>query len=158
LRPLYRKTTFVTIILLLSIISVAHPVFADQASATAAINSAKDTLVRCYEDAKDAESAGANITLLTDTLNSAGQLLSQAEAAYAQDNFDVALNLAVQSQTTLNGFSSKAETLGLAALQQRNNDFIINVVGSIIATLLVLIAGLAAWSYVKKKYATDEAK
>jgi hypothetical protein len=140
---------------LLSLVSVAHPVIADQADAIAAIDSAKDTILSCYEDVKDAESAGANITLLTDTLNNAGLLLSQAEAAYSRNDFDVALSLAVQIQTILNDLSSEAKDLGLVALQQRNQDFLINVVGSIIATLVVLIAGLMAWLYLKKKYTNN---
>lgn len=138
--------------LLILLVAVAQPVMANQTSAAAAINSAKNTILTCYDAAKEAESAGANISLLESTLNNAGLLLSQAELAYSKNEYDRAQSLAVQSQTVLNGFTSKAQSSGLAALQQRNQDFLVNVVGSIIATLVVLTAGLLAWVYLKRKY------
>ena len=138
--------------LLILLVAVAQPVMANQTSAAAAINSAKNTILSCYDAAKEAESAGANITLLESTLNNAGLLLSQAELAYSKNEYDTAQSLAVQSQTVLNGFTSKAQSSGLAALQQSNQDFLVNVVGSIIATLVVLTAGLLAWVYLKRKY------
>lgn len=143
------------ITLLTLLAAVAQPVKANQTSAAAAIESAKKTILTCYDAAKEAESAGANITHLEGTLNNAGLLLSQAELAYSKNEFERAQSLAVQSQTVLNGFTSTSQSTGLAALQQRNQDFLINVVGSIIATLVVLTAGLLAWVYLKRKYTTE---
>jgi hypothetical protein len=142
--------------LLVLSVAVAQPVMANQTDAATAINSAKNTILTCYDAAKEAESAGANITLLEITLNNAGLLLSQAELAYSKNDYDGAQSLAVQSQTVLNGFTSTAQSSGLAALQQRNQDFLVNVVGSIIATLVVLVFGMLAWVYLKRKYTTEE--
>ena len=142
--------------LLVLSVALAQPVMANQTDAATAINSAKNTILTCYDAAKEAESAGANITLLEITLNNAGLLLSQAELAYSKNDYDGAQSLAVQSQTVLNGFTSTAQSSGLAALQQRNQDFLVNVVGSIIATLVVLVGGVLAWVYLKRKYTTEE--
>jgi hypothetical protein len=153
----FKTPVALVIILLLSVAVVASPVWADQADAAAAISSAKNTILNCYSVAKEAEAAGANITVIVGTLNEAGSLLSQAELAYATNDFDVALNLAIQSQATLNNFISEANTLKETATQQRNQDFLINVVGSLAGTFAVIVAGFVAWRFLKKKYETTEA-
>jgi len=106
---------------------------------------------------KEAEAAGANITVITSALNEAGSLLSQAELAYAANDFDAALNLAIQSQNRLSNFIGEANTLREIAVQQQNQDFLINVVGSIVGTFVVIIAGFAVWRFLKKKSETTEA-
>ena len=146
------------IILLLFVTVVALPVWAQEGNAAAAISSAKSTILNCYNAAKEAEAAGANITGLTTTLNEAGSLLSQAEAAHSTNDFDAALSLATQSQGTLSNFISQATTLKETAAQQQNQDFLVNVVGSVAGTFAVVAAGIAAWLYLKRKYATAGAK
>jgi len=148
-------TLVVTLLLLAAI--VPSPVWASQADAATAISSAKSTILNGYNAAKQAEAAGANITVLVGTLNEAGSLLSQAELAYAANDFDTALNLAVQSQNSLNSFIAEANTSQETAMQQQNQDFLINVVFSTIGTFAVIIAGFAAWLFLKKKYETTEA-
>jgi hypothetical protein len=141
--------------MLLFIISAFLPLAqADQTEATAAIASAKEQVLTCYQAAKDAEEAGANITALVAVINDAGTLFSRAEFAYSTSDFDTARNLAVQSQSTLSNFISEANTLKETATQQRNQDFLISVVGSIIGTFAILCAGIAAWIFLKRKYET----
>jgi hypothetical protein len=127
---------------------------ADQTEANAAIASAKEQILTCYQAAKEAEGAGANITVLVAVLNDAGILFSRAEFAYSVSDFDAARDLAVQSQSTLGDFVPEAKTLKETATQQRNQDFLINVVGSIAGTFAVIIAGFVAWRFLKKKYET----
>jgi hypothetical protein len=143
--------------MLLVLAVAASPVWAEQAGASTAISSAQTSILDCYNAAKDAEAAGANITVLVGTLNEAGSLLSQAESAYTANDFDTAYNLAVQSQNTLNGFVAEANALRDTAVQQKNQEFLVNVVGSVIGTFLVIAAGLAAWFFLKKKYETTQA-
>jgi hypothetical protein len=146
-----------TVILLLFVTVVASPVWADQAGAASAIASAKNTIVTCYSAVKDAEAAGANITVLVGTLNEAGSLLSQAEFAYDASDFDTAFNLASQSQNTLANLAGEANILRDTATQQQNQDFLINVAGSIIGAFLVIVAGFVVWFLLKRKYKTTEA-
>lgn len=134
---------------------VGSPVWG-QADA-AAISSARNTILNCYSAVKEAETAGANITLLVSTLNEAGSLLSQAELAYATGDFNVAFNLASQSQNTLANLIGEANTLRDIATRQQNQDFLITVVGSIIGTFVVMFASFVVWRFLKKKYEPIEA-
>jgi hypothetical protein len=148
-----------TVIIILSLVVIMpSPVRADQSTAATAISSAKTALIDCYNSAKQAEAAGANITSIVGTLNQAGSLLGQAELAYAASDFDKALGLAVQSQNTLDNFISEAEILEETATQKRNQDFLINVVGSIAGTFAVIVGGFVAWLFLKRKYSTVGAR
>jgi len=148
----HRKSIFLTAMLLFYVMTIPSLVLAEQTDASAAITSAKEQIVTCNQAAKDAEGAGANITSLTATLNDAGALLSQAESAYSTNNFDAARNLAVQSQSMLGNLVSEANALKETATQQRDQDFLINVVGSLIGAFAVIGAGAAAWLFLKKRY------
>jgi len=147
----------IVIFLILFVTVVVSPVWAEQADSATAISSAKNTILNCYSAIKETEAAGANITVLMGTINEAGSLLSQAELAYAANDFDAALNLAIQSQNRLSNFIGEANTLREIAVQQQNQDFLINVVGSIVGTFVVIIAGFAVWRFLKKKSETTEA-
>ena len=150
--PCFRTSIALVIILFLFVTVVASPVWAEQSIASTAISSANNRLLDCYNAAKEAEAAGANITALATTFNEAGSLLSKAELAYTANDFSASLNLATQSQNKLNNFIEEANTSREAAIQQQNNDFMINIVGSTIGTLAVIIAGFAAWRFLKKQY------
>ena len=141
-----------TVLLLLFVTAMMAPVWAEQEGAQSAISSAKNTILTCYSAVREAEAAGANITVLTATLNQAASLLSQAEFAYATNDFDTASNLASQSQNTLTNFVEEANALKETATQQRNQDFLVNVVGSLIGTFVVIVAGLVVWIFLKRKY------
>ena len=147
-----RKTNLENILLisllLFSIVTIPSLATAQ----TDAINSAKQQMVTCYEAAKEAQAAGANITSLTLVLNEAGNLLSQAELATSQGDTEAATNLAIQSREMLANFVSDANALKQTAIQQRNTDFLINVVGSIAGTFVVFGVGIAVWVLLKKRY------
>ena len=145
------KLTFLTTLILLSTIIFSRPAFAQQANAETAIASAKQQIVACYQAAKEAEDAGANITSLTTILSDAGSLLSQSELAYSKSEFDIARDLAVQTQQRLTNVISEANDLKESAVQQGNVDFLVNVVGSIVGFFVVIGAGLAIWFLLKKR-------
>ena len=155
--PRSKTPIALVIILLLFVTVVVSPVWADQGDAATAISSAENMILNGYNAAKEAETYGANITILVGTLNEAGSLLSQAELAYTTGDFDAALNFARQSQSVLNNFISETNTLKETAKQQRIQDFLINVIGPIIGSLLVMRGGLAVWHFLKKKQETTEA-
>ena len=145
------KPIFLTTLILLSIVLAPKPVFAEQADAETAIASAKQQIVACYQAAREAEGAGANITSLTAVLNDAGSLLSQSELAYSKSDFDVAREFAVQSQQRLGNVISEANVLKESAVQQSNLDFLVNIVGSVVGFFVVIGAGLAVWFLLKKR-------
>jgi hypothetical protein len=144
-------------ILILAVIFVAvlcapSLVLAQQNDAASAISAAQKNLVQCYDAARAAEAASANISQLTLELNSAGLLLSRAELAYSTADFGSAQNLAAQSESGLANFVSDANALQTSAAQNRMFDFLLNVVGSIAGTIAVLVGSIVVWRRLKRKY------
>ena len=136
---------------LLVLLAVFGSSVSAQGDAAAAISSAKSTVLSCYKAAKDAETAGANITTLTGTLNEAGALLSRAELAYSKSDYGEAASLAVQSQNKLNNFAAKANSIRDAAARRESRDFLVNVVGSVAGAFAVVGVGVGTWVFLKKR-------
>jgi triphosphoribosyl-dephospho-CoA synthetase len=147
-----RKLIFLMTMLLSAVIVIPSLVLAAQTDATTAISSAKEQIITCYQAVRDAEGAGANITSLTAILNDAGVLLSRAELAYSMNNFDAARDFAVQSREGLADCISEANALKETAVQQRSQDFMVNVVGSVVGTFVVLGASAAVWFFLRRRY------
>ena len=123
---------------------------------SSAIDSAQNTLNTCYEAAKQAEAAGANITSLQDTLNTAGELLTKAQYSRSQGDDASANNYAQQAQSQLDGFIQQATALRDTASQQTQTSFLINVVASIAGTFAVIFGSIAIWVIQKRKNAIKE--
>lgn len=132
------------IVLFMSAAVFASPVFADQNTAQTAILSAQSSLKNCYDATKQAQNAGANVNSLTVTLNIAAQSLSEAQLAYASNDFDSAYTYAIQSQTTLNGFIPQAAALQQNANNIDNQNFLITIL-SIVGSIAILCVGIGAW-------------
>jgi hypothetical protein len=136
---------------LLVLLAVFGSSVSAQGDAAAAISSAKSTILSCYNAAKNAETAGANITTLTGTLNEAGSLLSRAELAYSTGDFAAATSFAVQCQNKLANFVARANSFAWVALQRKNQDFLVNVVGSVAGAFAVVGVGVGTWVFLKKR-------
>ncbi len=122
-----------------------------QGDAAAAISSAKQQLVVCYDAARRAESAGANVSYLAAVLSSAGDLLSRAELAYAQGDFGGAQNLASQCSGSLSSFVSVAESARAGAAA--NEGWVGGVVvASVVGVVIVILSGFLVWRYIRKQY------
>jgi hypothetical protein len=155
---LFKERGFVLLLcalLAMSLSLLPSIVWADQAGAANAISNARIQLVNCYNVAGTAEAAGANITMLTVTLNEAGWFLSQAEFAFSNGDFAGAQDYAVQSQGKLADFVSEANALLIVAAGRRNQDFLLTVVGSTGGTFAVLAGSFGFWSFLKKKHKND---
>ena len=131
-------------------------VYAQQNAAADAIASAKQEIVICYEAAAQAERSDGDVTSLTVALNEAGALLSKAELAYSKSDFSAAGDFAIQSRERLGGFVDEAAALKAAGEQMRNMDFLINIVGSIVGTFVVIGAGIGVWIFLKRRYGRAE--
>ena len=145
-----RILTVAIVVILVAISFFSSPAFADQTSAQTAISSAQNSLTNCYNAAEKAEASGANITSLMTTFNSASTLLSDAQLAYATNNYDSAYNYASQCQSELNGFTAQASSLQQSAVSysdQKSTFDILSVLGSI----AILCVGLVAWVVLNKQ-------
>jgi uncharacterized Tic20 family protein len=142
-------------VLVLAFSGVASPlcVFAfSRDDALSAIADAEDEVIQCYGALSDADEAGANVTDLSSILMEAGELLSKANLAYGVGDFDSAVDFAVQSGEKLDGFAVEADLLRKAAAEERYWDFMINFVGSIVGTAVVICGGFLVWVFLKRKY------
>jgi hypothetical protein len=117
-----------------------------------AFSTSESNLVRCFDAARAAEVAGANISRLSDTLNSASALLADAEREYSMGNYANAQSLTAQSQNLLRNFVTDANSLQVAATRNRSIDFLVNVVGSVFGTISVIAVSIVVWRLLKKKY------
>ncbi len=118
------------------------PVLADQGSAQSAISSAQDTIKNCYEAVREAETAGANVDLLTSKLNDAANLLSNAQLAYAGKDYDAANNYATQCQSQLGDFISQVNSV---KANTNGSGRVLFVVLSLGTSVGLVCAGIAAW-------------
>jgi hypothetical protein len=131
--------------------SVTFSSATSESDASSAMAQAEQRVDTCYSAAADAEKAGANVTGLLTVLDSAGMLLSKAQLAFQNGDFDSAYTLAVQSNSTLNGFESQADSLRDTAAQQGRTDFLVNTVGSTVGAFAVIAVGLSVWFYLKRR-------
>ena len=148
------KSVVLFLVLFLLFVTGCLPAFvrADQSFASSELASTQSKLVECFNAAKVAEAAGANISQLTSTLNVAGSLFSQAELAYSSGNFSGAEALAVQSQNELSNFVSTASSLQSAAAQKQNVDFFLNFGVPIVGAVVVIVGSFSVWALLKRKY------
>lgn len=125
---------------------------ASEADAQSAVSEASQRIVICYGEAANASSAGANVSGLLQVLNGAGDLLSRARLALADGDFNSSYALALQSEQGLGGFDGQAESLRSAALQSGFVGFWVDVVGSSVGAVAVLVLGFFVWRLLSKKY------
>jgi len=138
--------------LMLSAANAPFCVFAiDETDVRSAIATAEERIVVCYRAVADADKAGANTTALLAALNEAGELLSRANLAY-KENLTRARLFALRSQEKLSGVVVEADDQKEAAMQERYWDFMVNVVGSIVGTVVVVCGGFVVWFFLKRKY------
>jgi len=132
--------------------SVPEALLSDENEAEQAIDTARQTIIDCYEATVKAESEGANITGLTIRLNEAGNLFSKALLARKNKDYNLATQLASECIAKLNGFIDEANELSEKASNDRYCDFIYNVVCSIAGAMIIICVGFAVWITLKRRY------
>lgn len=141
------------LMLVLSVANVPFCAFAvDETDVRSAIAAAEERILVCYRAVADADDAGANTAALLAVLNEAGELLSRAKLAYEMGDFNSTLDFALLGQERLNGFVADADALREAALQQRNWDFMVYVVGSVVGAIVVVCGSFVVWFFLKRRY------
>jgi protein-disulfide isomerase len=123
-----------------------------EGDAQSAFAAAEQRVLVCYGSAADAAKAGANVTGLLSTLNDAGNLLSKADLAFENGDFNSSQTFVLQSQQKLEGFEAQADGLRQTATQARSVDFEVNVVGSLFAPVAVVLCALIIWFTFKKRH------
>ena len=124
----------------------------DENQARQAMVRTDQTIKDCYLAVAAADKAGGNVTDLLLTLQYAGILLSSANLAFERGDFDSAYNLAVQSKSEMDGVVADANFLKNSAEERSEADFLINVVGSSVGTVAILVGSFTIWFFLKKRY------
>jgi hypothetical protein len=116
------------------------------------LGEAEAILRGCFGAVAEAEAAGANVSNLLVVLNEAGGLLDRGRLAFAYEDFDGAVRFADACEARLEDFVDSASVLRDQASYERFYDFMVNVLGSVVGTVLVVVGGFAVWTYVKRRY------
>jgi hypothetical protein len=124
---------------------------ASEMDAQSAVNEASQRIVACYEAVANASKVGGNVSALLQVLNTAGNLFSRAQLAFTRGDFNSSYALALQSKQALDGFDAQAASQQNDAAHVGYRDFMVNVVGSVVATVSVLGGSFALWTWLKKR-------
>jgi hypothetical protein len=109
-------------------------------------------LEKAYLSVGDAETAGANVTILKGRLVYAGQLLDAANASFRDGKFDDSVAFAQLANESLKGADQEASEAMTAARESRSQRFYWTVLESSIGISLVVFAVLVSWTYFKRSY------
>ncbi len=110
--------------------------FQPEAQAQQAIDDAQSAINIAYTDLMLADSTGASITDLLDSLNSAITELNQARSAFNATDYSSAISLAESAQATADSVSTEATTRRSGTLVQQQAQIII-IIGVVIITIFV---------------------
>ena len=149
------KTAFIIVAcvcVLFALVSTPLCSASTEADARSAVFDAKERVTSCYIAAAEADRVGANVTDLLSTLDTAGILLSGADLSFQKGDYDSAYNFAVQSKALLDGFEAQANSRKDSAEHDNSVDFWVNMVGSSVGTVGVVVGAVAVWFWLSKRY------
>jgi hypothetical protein len=139
------------LLLLSSVLFISPALCYSEEEARLKVQRAEDEVLNCYEAVFEAEKAGANITVLLNTLNEAVWFLSEAKLAYSYGDYDSAFNNATECLYRLEDFVNQADSLRFEAERAGYMDFMVNFVGSAFGSVGVAVSGYAVWIFLKKR-------
>ena len=148
-------------ILLVSLLSVSFPTInaATEATAIQAINQSEDVFASAYETVLETEQAGANVSVLLDRLNIAGENLAEAQMLLRLGNFDAAVHSAELSSDQIDGtFMNTAEKLKNEAQEFESEHWFVNVITSIVALIAAISGTSIAWIIFKRRHFSTSEK
>jgi hypothetical protein len=100
----------------------------------------------------EAERAGADVSVLLDTLDSAGGFLSEANVAFSAGNYESAFSFAVACSSTVAGVAEDAARLKVAAEIAESASFFSTLIVSGIGVGVVLACACFVWWFLKRRY------
>jgi hypothetical protein len=148
------KSAFVCVLMLLIMLIWLVPVcFAvDGSEAGIAIDQAERNLNSAYARVAEADSAGADVSMLLNELNSAGIYLSGANAALIAGDFENAVMMAGNCNDAVSGVATEAANLRSYAEATHFNAVLSAVFVSIFGVMIVTVLGFMGWRYLRRKY------
>ncbi|HKZ95151.1 MAG TPA: hypothetical protein VJ249_11325 [Candidatus Bathyarchaeia archaeon] len=150
LRP---SLVFITVLVLASWFSVgARFAAAGEDTVALAISNGEDIINSAFQTVLEAEQAGANVSRLLISLNSAEQLLVQARFSFRIGDFENASRLAERSKEI--GVVVESEAAGLRDLAEKSwhERFFVAIAGSMSSIGIIASGSFIGWRFFKRRY------
>lgn len=116
-----------------------------------AVDRAESRVAECYGVVLEVEGVGGDVSGLVARLEAAGWWLSRARVALRAGNVSGAVVLADRCREVLVGFEVDAMFLWEEAVERNRVDLLVNVVGSVVATVIVVLGGGVVWCWLSKR-------
>ena len=150
----YSFKLFIVSVLLLCLVPFFIPLSNAQSEFEVPVDlvEAEETLVLAYNSVLDAEKVGANVSDLISQLNTGAQYLDQAHSNVDTGDFEAVVyfsNLCIQA---IDGVSEQAILLKDETVQLQSANLLLQIFGSIIGIVVVIVGGVIFWRIFKRYY------
>jgi len=119
---------------------------------TLALTEAEEAFTSAYEAVFEAEQAGANVSGLFGRLNIAGEYLSEAYVWHRSGDSENASRFAGLCYDVVEDLKSEAVELRDEAKRLGEADFVVNMIGSVVGVIVVLVSCSVAWLVFRRRY------
>jgi hypothetical protein len=113
---------------------------------------AEEALILAYDSVLEAEEAGANVSGLLDRLSVGGNYLAEAYAYVRLDDFENASRFAGLCSGVVESMRSEAFELRDEAKRLGEADFVVNMIGSVVGVVFVLVFSSVVWLVFRRHY------
>ena len=120
--------------------------------AFSSLTNVEETVFKTYSIVLAAEAAGANVSVLWDRLNFAGEYLALAKMSLRIGNLESAETNTRLSVESLEGIVKEAEVLKATAVRELSEHSQIVIVGSVIGIVTIILCSILGWNWFKKRY------
>ena len=145
-------TALVLALLLLTVTIAAFQTPLVLADEKASIETADLSINQAFISVLAAEKAGGNVTQLLTELNTAGELLAEAENAYRSGNLANVASKAENARQIADQVNSDALTLRDVSLVESQNNFWMTLAFSVVSVVVFGIVLLLVWRRFKRGY------
>ena len=122
--------------------------------ALSSFTNVEENVFETYSIVLAAEAAGANVSVLWDRLNFAGEYLALAKISLRTGNLEGAETNTRFSIESLEGIVEEAEVLKATAVRELSAYSQIVIVGSVIGIVTIILCSILGWNWFKKRFYT----
>lgn len=137
-------------LVILAIVSIFNLPFVKAVDETVSIQAADASINQAFTNVLAAEKAGGNVTQLLAKLNTAGELLAEAEDNYIAGISVNLTSMADNARLIANQVNSDAIGLRNSSVSQSQNNSLLTVVFSIVSTIALIVVMFLIWRGYKR--------
>jgi hypothetical protein len=141
------------VILILSICFLGlNTAIAQTNQADSKLQSANNSVNQAFNAVLDAQKAGANVTDLLSQLNTAANILAQAENSYRARDINGAIAKANSLLPITQEITNDAQVLKQSAIVNTQNNFWSTIIFSVVITVVFVLVLFFIWRWFKRNY------